>query len=117
MAFHELGHVSAAVASGGGVKRVVLHPMTISQTDVYPNPSPGRVVWAGPLMGCLIPLVIAVAMPSNRLTVSKLARFFAGFCLIANGAYIGIGAFYRVGDCAEMLRTGSPHWVLVLFGA
>jgi hypothetical protein len=48
---------------------------------------------------------------------SFVLRFFAGFCLIANGAYIAAGSFERVGDCGEMLRHGSPMWQLWLFGA
>ena len=46
-----------------------------------------------------------------------LLRFFAGFCLLANGLYIGIGSFDRIGDCGEMLRHGSELWQLWLFGA
>ena len=44
-------------------------------------------------------------------------RFFAGFCLLANGLYIGVGSFDRVADCGEMLRHGSAPWHLWLFGA
>jgi hypothetical protein len=44
-------------------------------------------------------------------------RFFAGFCLLSNGLYIGVGSFDRVGDCGEMLRHGSEIWHLWLFGA
>src|SRR5208337_624939 len=51
MAVHELGHVVAAVATGGKVEKVVLHPLMISRTDVSPNPSPLIVVWAGPIVG------------------------------------------------------------------
>jgi hypothetical protein len=43
-------------------------------------------------------------------------RFFAGFCLIANGVYIGVGSFDGVGDCGQMLRHGSDMWQLWLFG-
>ena len=43
-------------------------------------------------------------------------RFFAGFCLIANGCYIGVGSFGRIGDAGDMLRNGSPIWTLWLFG-
>jgi hypothetical protein len=43
-------------------------------------------------------------------------RFFAGFCLLANGLYIAIGSFDRIGDCGEMLRHGSSMWHLWLFG-
>ena len=40
-----------------------------------------------------------------------------GFCLLANGAYIGFGAFDNVADCGEMLQHGSPIWLLLAFGA
>lgn len=48
-AAHELGHVLGAVITGGKVVKVVLHPCTISQTDVFPNPHPLVEVWAGPI--------------------------------------------------------------------
>lgn len=113
---HELGHVLAAVATGGEVERVVLHPLTISRTDLAANPRPLIVVWAGPLFGALLPLVVWSVALAVRLRVAFLLRFFAGFCLIANGAYIGAGSFGGIGDCGEMLRHGSPIWLLWLFG-
>ena len=48
-AIHELGHVVGALATGGSITRVVLHPLQISRTDVLPNPQPGVVVWLGPI--------------------------------------------------------------------
>lgn len=46
-----------------------------------------------------------------------LFRFFAGFCLIANGVYIGIGWLLADGaDPWVMTQNGSPVWLLVLFG-
>ncbi|MDA1015622.1 MAG: hypothetical protein O3A00_14360 [Planctomycetota bacterium] len=51
------------------------------------------------------------------MTITRaVAMFFAGFCLIANGAYISIGSLDGIGDCGEMLRTGSPLWTLIAFG-
>ena len=117
MATHELGHVVGAMVSGGQVERVVLHPLTISRTDVKPNPNPLLVVWAGPLLGCMLPLVIGLAVPKRFGVVRNTALFFAGFCLLANGVYIGFGAFDSVGDCGEMLQHGSPIWLLLAFGA
>lgn len=117
MAFHEFGHVLGAVLSGGTVERVVLHPLTISRTDVTPNPNPLTVVWLGPIVGCVLPLV-AAALVSKRLAFARnTVMFFAGFCLLANGAYIAVGAMDKVGDCGEMLKHGSPIWTLLLFGA
>jgi len=45
MATHELGHVIGAALTRGTVKRVVLHPLAISRTDISPNPHPSVVVW------------------------------------------------------------------------
>lgn len=108
MAVHELGHVIGAVVTGGTVQRCVLHPLTISRTDVSPNPYPGIVVWLGPLVGCGLPLVLWAVVPRRLAAVRLAAQFFAGFCLIANGAYIGVGWVDRVGDTGEMLRHGTP---------
>ncbi len=116
MAVHELGHVIGATATGGTVERVVLHPFAISRTDVAPNPYPAVVVWLGPVVGCALPLAVAATFPRRHLFVRNVAWFFAGFCLIANGTYISVGSFDGVGDCGEMLRTGTPPWVLLAFG-
>jgi hypothetical protein len=115
-AVHELGHAAAARLTGGQVERVVLHPLTISRTDLARNPRPLAVVWAGPLVGVLLPLALWGAAWAARLPGAFVMRFFAGFCLLANGAYIGAGSFDGVGDCGEMLRHGSPMWLLWLFG-
>jgi hypothetical protein len=116
-AVHELGHVVGAAISGADVVRVVLHPLTISRTDVGNNPKPLVVVWAGPIFGVLVPLGMWLAAAAAKMPGSFLLRFFAGFCLIANGLYISLGSFGRIGDCGEMLRHGSPPWLLWLFGA
>ncbi len=113
-ALHELGHVLGAWASGGRVARVVLYPLTISRTDLAHNPHPLVVVWAGPVLGVLLPLLLWAA--ARRMPGAFVLRFFAGFCLIANGAYIAGGSFDAIGDCGEMLRHGSPRWALWCFG-
>jgi hypothetical protein len=51
-----------------------------------------------------------------RLPGAFVLRFFAGFCLIANGTYVAVGSIERVGDPGVMLRHGSPLWQLWLFG-
>ena len=116
MAVHEFGHVVGALTTGGTVERVVLHPLTISRTDVSPNPNPSLVVWLGPILGCIIPAAAWWFIPRRFAIARNIAMFFAGFCLLANGAYIAIGAFDRVGDCGVMLQHGSPLWTLLLFG-
>ncbi len=116
-ALHELGHVCGAWLTGGQVSRVVLHPLTISRTDLSDNPDPLVVVWSGPVLGVALPLLLWGLAAVLRLPGAFVLRFFAGFCLIANGAYIAGGSFDRIGDCRQMLQHGSPMWALWLFGA
>jgi hypothetical protein len=116
-AVHEAGHVVGARLTGGRVERVVLHPLTISRTDLAENPHPLVVVWAGPALGVAVPLILSAVAAAARVPGAFLLRFFAGLCLLANGLYIGVGSLDRVGDAGDMLRHGSEPWHLWLFGA
>jgi hypothetical protein len=116
-AIHEAGHVFGAALTGGRVTRVVLNPLTISRTDLADNPRPLVVVWSGPLFGVSAPLFIWGVAVAARVQWAFVLRFFAGFCLLANGLYIGVGSINSVGDCGEMLQYGSEPWHLWLFGA
>ena len=73
-AVHELGHVAAAVVSGGRVATVVLHPATISYTQLASNPHPLFVAWMGPIVGVVLPLVAFV----DR-TLASIARLVLSF--------------------------------------
>jgi Peptidase M50B-like len=116
-AVHELGHVTAAVATGGKVENVVLHPLAISRTDVVGSAHLALVVWAGPVVGVVVPLILWGVFKAAGLNWTYLVRFFAGCCLVANGAYLGVGSFGGVGDAGDLIRLGVPAWALWLFGA
>jgi hypothetical protein len=116
-AVHELGHVVVGRLTGGEVIKVALHPLIVSRTDLGQNPHPLAVVWGGPVIGSAIPLLAFALAASLRIPGTYLFRFFAGFCLIANGVYIGIGRFLAEGaDPWVMTENGSPRWLLVGFG-
>jgi hypothetical protein len=114
---HELGHVMLAWATKGEVTRVALHPLIVSRTDLAENPHPLAVVWGGPLLGSLLPLAAFGMASLSRTPLVYLFRFFAGFCLVANGVYIGSGWLIANGaDPGVMIENGSPSFLLVVFG-
>jgi hypothetical protein len=118
-AVHEFGHVLMAGLSGGRVLHVELPPRGLGHTEVSPNPHPRVVAWGGPLGGSLMGLAPLIFLRQGELA-RWLVRFFGGFCLIANGAYVGVGAFLGdpngADDAHELLRHGAPLWQLMLFG-
>lgn len=116
MGVHELGHVLHARLTGGVVSRVVWHPLTMSRTDVSPNPNPLAVVWGGPVWGSVIPLFVWSVFRILRWPLFRWFQAFAGFCLIANGAYVASGAVMPVGDSADLRMLGVPAWVLLCAG-
>jgi hypothetical protein len=116
MLVHEFGHVLGGLATGGKVRRVVWHPAVISRTDVWPNPHPLIEVCAGPILGSVIPLAIAIAASRLRQRVAYLIWVVAGFCLIANGAYMAIGAIHPIGDAEELVAHGMQRWPMATFG-
>jgi hypothetical protein len=117
MLVHELGHCLHAWLSGGAVAHVALHPLVISRTDCSANPHPLFVAWGGPIWGTLIPLAILVVSRLARSSAWYVFQFFAGFCLVINGLYIFEDSFFRAGDGGDMIRNGTPVWVMLAFGA
>ncbi len=111
---HEAGHIIAGLLTGAKIESVELLPWQLSRTGFSVNPHPGFVVWSGPVGGIALALLLWTLF--RRWKYAHCLRFFAGFNLVANGLYIGIGGFGRVGDCFEMLKTGTPLWGMVLFG-
>jgi hypothetical protein len=117
LATHEAGHVLHAMLSGGRVVQVSIPPLGFSQTIVHPNPHELLVVWGGPVWGVASPLIACGFLIALRRRLPDWLRFFAGFCLIANGVYVGVGWIWRSGDAGEMLRLGTAAWAMGVFGA
>lgn len=113
---HEFGHVLHARASGGAVARLYLHPLDISRTDLAGNPHQLFAAWGGPIWGCVLPLSLFGIARWLWPAQAYLPAFFAGFCLIANGAYLAAGSWAGAGDAGDLVRHGSPRWLLIAIG-
>jgi hypothetical protein len=117
MAVHESGHILATVIGGGRVRRVLIPFIGFSRTDVDPNPSPRLEVWGGPIWGSILPLLAWLLVRKSLPKSPAVAiGFFTGLCLVANGAYLGMGWTMSAGDAAELIKLGTPIWLLVAFG-
>jgi hypothetical protein len=115
MAVHELGHVIGGVIGGGRVLLVRLPLLGFSETVVdTPRPLVERA--AGPVVGALLPVAGWGVMQLLQWPGRMLARWFAGFCLIANGAYLGVGWIIRAGDAGDLMFLGAPVAALIAFG-
>jgi hypothetical protein len=116
MGVHELGHVLHALLSGGRVARVSFPLLGFSQTFFSRNPHPYFVVWGGPLWGSILPVLAWGTTPRRWRSVRRAMQFFAGFCLIANGAYLGAGWLLGAGDAADLRKAGTSPAILIVFG-
>jgi hypothetical protein len=116
MIVHEAGHVLAAWLGGETVQRVVLYPLAFSRTDATHDRHPLLLIWGGPIVGSVVPLIALGVVRWFRLGVRDLFQFFAGFCLVANGLYLGIGSFTGAGDAGDLERFGCFRVWLVAFG-
>jgi hypothetical protein len=114
MAVHELGHVLGALATGGNVVQVTLPLFGFSRTDVDPNPYRRVEVWSGPVLGASLPLIVWALLRQTRF--GPILQAFASWCLVANGAYVGVGWIERSGDAGELVRLGTPRWLMIAFG-
>ena len=117
MAVHEAGHVLHARASGGVVDRVSVPLAGFSQTFYSVNPRPHFVAWGGAVWGCVAPLMMLGLASRGPRQLRGAIQFFAGFCLLVNGVYLGVGWTTRAGDAGDLLEHGTPVWVLMTFGA
>lgn len=117
MLVHEFGHVIGAVATGGRVDGVVLPAVGFSQTLIGGEPHMLITIWAGPLVGVLLPLAVYAGWLAGRLPGDYVWRFFCGVCLVLNGAYLAFGTINNAGDVGDLLFYGAAKWQLWFFGA
>jgi len=117
LAIHETGHCIATWLSGGSIDRVEIPLVGFSQTHYRDKPQPLFTTWAGPATGALFAFALFAIASNLHNRTRQIALFFAGFSLILNGTYLGLGGFLRIGDCAELLKHGASQWQLITFGA
>jgi hypothetical protein len=108
---HELGHVVAGVVGGARLTELEVRPWHLPHSILVNDHYPLLTLWAGPVLGCAIPLMVA------SITGRPACKFVAWFCLVANATYLLLGYFSGDAhlDSTKMLRAGARP--LELLGA
>jgi hypothetical protein len=118
LAVHELGHAMHAWNTRGSVVSMTIPWFGFSQTLTAGTSYPRYVVWGGAEWGCGIPLLACglALLVRGRRGVPELLKFFTGFCLIANGLYLGLFWMGRNNDASDLVRMGESPLTLIAFG-
>ena len=111
---HEIGHYAFARIGGATGVEIVWRNYVFSETIRTGSRWPILDVWMGPVIGIIIPLVIAYTLRKTKL--AEWVAWFAAIACIANGLYIGIGWMDVGGDSSDMITQGCPLAFLIGFG-
>lgn len=108
---HELGHILGGWCSGGVLQEYDLVPWRIPFSLFAPNPHPLITLWSGPILGAVLPLLLAWLVRRNW------GWFIAYFCLLANGSYMALGWYSgdRYLDTPQLLNQGAHPFTIVLY--
>ncbi len=108
---HEAGHLVGGWASGAELTACDLAPWRLPYSIHHPDPHPKVTLWAGPLIGVLLPLATAIVFRHRSVWL------VADFRLIANGSYLAL-AFAsddRFLDTTRLLDAGTHPLGIVAF--
>ena len=116
-ATHEAGHLLGGWAGGGTPRDWWLGPWPPPHSRVAPDPHPALTLWAGPVLGCGVPVLLAALVPGRWPRWRARGWFLADFCLLANGAYLLVAWVTgdRLLDTARLLAAGVSPVRIALF--
>ncbi|WP_146403799.1 hypothetical protein [Planctomycetes bacterium CA13] len=105
---HEMGHIIGGWIGGATLIDFTLAPWRLPYSLHSPDPLPLLTLWAGPVLGVLIPVIFA------SLVRRRWAWFIADFCLLANGVYLAVAWWSgdRFLDTPRLIQAGAyPLWI------
>ncbi len=108
---HEMGHIVGGWFCGGTLREADVLPWHLPYSIFAPDPYPLVTLWCGPILGVLVPLILALVLRRQWIW------FIANFCLIANGSYLAMawvsGDHYL--DTHKLLAQGAHPVTIVVY--
>lgn len=108
---HEIGHIVGGWIGGATLTDFDIAPWRLPYSVHHPDPHPLLTLWAGPVLGVVVPGLAALLFRRRWLV------FIADFCLLANGGYLTLGwiAGDRLLDTPRLLHAGASPLVVAAF--
>lgn len=108
---HEMGHIIGGTCCGGSLQSADLVPWHLPYSIFEPDPYPLVTLWAGLMLGVLVPLAVALLGRRDWLW------FIANFCILANGVYIATAWFSgdRYLDTPKLLEHGASPLTIAVY--
>ena len=105
---HESGHIIGGWCCGGTLKDADLWPWHLPYSLFDPDPRPLVTLWAGPILGVVLPTLLALVIRRDW------AWFIANFCIIANGVYLAVAWWSgdRFLDTQMLLANGASPFAI-----
>lgn len=108
---HEFGHLVGGWLGGAKLREYDLFPWRLPYSLHAPDPNPLLTLWAGPVLGVLVPLSVATLFRREWML------FVADFCCLANGVYLALAWLVgdRLLDTPRLLAVGAWPASIVLY--
>ena len=108
---HEAGHILGGWCCGGTLTEADLLPWHLPYSFFNPDPYPLITLWCGPMLGVIVPILIALMLRHDW------AWLVAHFCILANGAYIATAWFSGDPqlDTPKLLQHGAHPMTIMIY--
>jgi len=114
--FHEISHLVVASLLGVELTFIDIFPGKISSMITVPNPYDSVIVWAGILLGSVLPFALIPIWNTKSLQAGTFFKLWAYFCVLANGSYLSLGFWESLSDSGKLIGFGWPVWSIIGIG-
>lgn len=108
---HESGHIVSGWLCGGTLQSADMLPWHLPYSIFDPDPRPLITLWGGPVLGVLVPVIIALVLRRDWVW------FITYFCVLANGVYLATAWFSsdKYLDTPKLIEHGAYPATIAIY--